>query len=114
MEKHFDLKAFYASLDAQREAKRLSWRQVAEETGVNASTLTRIGQGKSPDVGNFLALVNWLGIDASAFFDLRDKKEPGTLATISLALQNDTRLSDEGKNIIDDMVRSTYLRLCKQ
>ena len=41
----FDLGKFHAALNAQREAKGLNWKEVAEESGVSASTLTRMSQG---------------------------------------------------------------------
>ena len=46
----FDGDAFYAALDGERQARQFTWRRVAEESGVSASTLTRISQGKRPDV----------------------------------------------------------------
>lgn len=114
MRKHFDFNAFYTALDAQREAKNMSWRDVANETGVNASTLTRLGQGKSPDVENFLALIDWLGIDAKTFWDMKEQGKPETLAIISTALRNDPYLDDKGATLIDELVRNAYKNLCKQ
>ena len=43
----FDADAFYSALDGQRQARELTWKKVAEESGVSASTLTRIAQGKA-------------------------------------------------------------------
>ena len=40
MRDQFDSEAFYAALDAHRLAKQLTWKQVAEETGIAASTLS--------------------------------------------------------------------------
>src|SRR5580765_497621 len=108
MAKHFNLSAFYTALDAQREAKHLSWREVAIETGVNASTLTRIGQGKSPNAENFLALTNWLGLDPKVFWDMKEQGKTETLTIISVALQGDPCLDDESIALIDGLVRNTY------
>ena len=58
----FDIIAFFRVLDSSRRRQGLSWKQVAEQTGVAASTLTRIGQGHHPDLDNALALAEWLGL----------------------------------------------------
>jgi transcriptional regulator with XRE-family HTH domain len=114
MEHWFNVEAFYKALDAEREERKLSWRQLATEAGVPSSSIfTRLAKGNLPDGENLLAILRWLRLDVNAFFDLGEKKEPGTLATISLALQSDTCLSEDGKAIMDDMVRSTYMRLCQ-
>ena len=59
----FDGDAFYAALDGERQARQFTWRRVAEESGVSASTLTRISQGKRPDVDSLAALSAWSGLD---------------------------------------------------
>jgi len=45
-----DVQALYDALDQQRRSKKLSWRQLAGEAGVSPSTLSRMTQGKRPDV----------------------------------------------------------------
>ena len=59
----FDGNAFYAALDGERQARQCTWRRVAQESGVSASTLTRIAQGKHPDVDSLAALSAWSGLD---------------------------------------------------
>ena len=44
----FDREAFYAALNAARLGRQKTWKDVAEETGVNASTLSRMGQVPNP------------------------------------------------------------------
>lgn len=59
----FDNKAFNLVLDTVRGSKKLNWKQVAEQSGVSASTLSRIIMGKNPDVDSLARLVDWCGID---------------------------------------------------
>jgi transcriptional regulator with XRE-family HTH domain len=59
----FDNKAFNLVLDTVRGSKGLNWKQVAEESGVSASTLSRIIMGKNPDVDSLVRLVHWCGVD---------------------------------------------------
>src|SRR5208283_1738554 len=56
-----------AALDSERKAQGLSWRQLAKAAGVSPSTLTRMQQGKSPDINTFSALTGWLNIPAERF-----------------------------------------------
>jgi transcriptional regulator with XRE-family HTH domain len=58
----FDSEAFYEALDAVRQVKNLNWKQVAAESGVSASTLTRMAQGRRPDVNGLAALSAWSGL----------------------------------------------------
>jgi transcriptional regulator with XRE-family HTH domain len=111
MSKRFDIATFYSALDAQREARKLSWREVARATNVSASTLVRIGQGKLPDAENFTALVIWLGMDLKTFWKGESNGTPETLSVIATTLRNDPCLSEENATLIDGLVRSTYSKL---
>jgi hypothetical protein len=44
--KGFNARAFYEVLSSVVEARSVAWRQVARETGITPSTLTRMGQGR--------------------------------------------------------------------
>lgn len=65
MKEQFLNEAFYHALDGHRQAKRLTWKAVAEQAEVSASTLTRIAQGKRPDVDTMAALCRWSGLSAN-------------------------------------------------
>ena len=43
----FDGDAFYAALDGERQARQCTWKRVAEESGISASTSTRIARGSA-------------------------------------------------------------------
>jgi transcriptional regulator with XRE-family HTH domain len=62
-----DVDALYGALDRNRDRNDLSWRDVAAETGISASTLTRIGQGRHPDADALCSLVMWLGVSLREF-----------------------------------------------
>ena len=52
----FDVAALHAALDSERRSRRLTWKDVAAQSGVSASTLTRLSQGRQPDVNSLAAL----------------------------------------------------------
>lgn len=109
MNKPFLGEAFYQALDGQRQSKQLTWKKVAEKSKVSASTLTRIAQGKRPDVDTLAALCTWSGLKADNFF-ARDgvvvEAEP--LAHIMAHLRADKNISPEGAKAIEVMIKSAY------
>ena len=110
---HFDLDAFHAALDAQRRGRRMTWKAVAAQAGVSASTLTRMTQGRRPDVDGLAALASWANLEPGDF--IRDRhntrsSRPEPLAAISSYLRNDPNLTPEGARAIDEMVKATYER----
>lgn len=63
----FDASALYTALDTQRQARGMSWQQVAAEVGVSVSTLTRTRLGGRMEADGMLAMVRWLGRTAESF-----------------------------------------------
>jgi len=110
----FDAMGFYEALDATRQSRDLSWRQVATASGIPASTLTRMAQGKRPDVNSLAALTTWSGLQVDDFVrsdESRPKAEP--LAMISTYLRSDSNLTKEGADALDEVIKVTYERLRK-
>ncbi len=114
----FDHDAFYSALDAQRQALRYTWRRVATEAGVSASTLTRMAQGKRPDVDSLAALATWANLDVDAYIRVADRREtdagPEPLTLISTYLRSDRHLSEEAARAMDELIKATYARLRKE
>ncbi|MBD2427418.1 helix-turn-helix transcriptional regulator [Phormidium sp. FACHB-1136] len=111
----FNAEAFYAALDSQRQSKKLTWKQVAVESGVSASTLTRMAQGKRPDVDSLAALLNWSGLKAEMFVkgDQETQIESDPLAQITAYLRADRHLTSEASAAIEAIVKVAYEKLRK-
>lgn len=108
----FDSGGFYEALDAARRAKNLNWKQVAAESGVSASTLTRMAQGRRPDVDGLAALASWSGLRADDYVRSdTERPEPEPLAMISTYLRSDKNLTAEAAAALDEVVKATYERL---
>lgn len=108
-----DVPALYAALDEKRRSRRLSWRQVAGEAGISPSTLTRMAQGRRPDVDSFGALTGWLGQPADVFLGRggsQDESDQEPLAVISSLLRARKDLSDQSVDAIEDIIRAAYER----
>ncbi len=107
----FDSVGFYRALDAVRGARRINWKQTAEESGVSASTLTRLAQGRRPDVDSLAALVTWAGLSADDFVSSQEPVKGEPLGQIASFLRRDPRLSDEGRDAMMEIIAAAYGRL---
>ena len=104
-----DTDALYAALDAQRAARKLSWRQLAKEVGVSPSTMTRLANGQRPDVDAFAALVRWLGQPADTFLvgdDQAPREEPDLVAQLAPLLRARRDLNEEDAKYLEDLIAS--------
>lgn len=110
----FDVAALHAALDSERRSRRLTWKGVAAQSGVSASTLTRLSQGRLPDVNSLAALTAWLGMSADEFMRTKTVDQFGAaspLAQISSILHRDPHLNPEGAVALEELIRATYARL---
>lgn len=112
----FDTLAFYKALDAQRAARKITWKQVAAESHVAASTLTRMAQGRRPDVDGLAALCAWSGLKSDDFVRAREgvRGTPETLAMISTLLRADPNLTSDGASYLEEVVAAGYKRMKKE
>ena len=111
MRDNFDVEAFYAALDSQRMALDMTWKDVAAETEVSASTLTRMAQGKRPDVDGLAALLRWSGLSAESFIRAASKlgqKKPEPLAQITAILRGDRNLTTESATALVQIFKAAY------
>jgi transcriptional regulator with XRE-family HTH domain len=109
----FDVSALHSALDAERIARNLTWKDVSAASGISASTLTRLSQGKRPDVDSLAALTGWLGISADRFMGLRSNAfgSASPLTQISSILRDDPNLNADAAMALEEMIKATYARL---
>ncbi len=104
--------ALIAALDSERRAKELSWRQLAKEAGISPSTLTRMQQGKSPDVNTFTALTRWLNTPAERFHaENTTPSVPQTddpLAVISTLLRGKKKMNPKALAALQELVNAAF------
>ena len=113
MTENFDTEAFRAALDSQRLAMGMTWKEVAAEAGVSASTLTRMAQGKRPDVDGLAALLRWSGLQAEMFIAVKagaKKKAAEPMAQITAVLRADRSLSRASAQAIEEILKAAYKR----
>lgn len=107
------------AIKRRREELRLSLRDVADKTGVSASTLSRIenGTGK-PDADNIARLTNWLDMPIDRVMKKKSSRkevEPviyypheATPEIVEAHLRADKNLSDETASALSELFRVAY------
>ena len=114
-EKSVDVEALYDALDAKRKAQGQSWREVAEAIGVSASTLTRMGQGASPDIEGFAKMVGWLSVSADEFIDgpktKASKKPEDLLVVVSRHLRASKELDPRSAKALENIIQAAYMQM---
>lgn len=111
--KGFDGDGFYRALEKIVESRSKNWKEVAGDTGVSASTLTRMAKGRRPDAASLAALSAWSGLNPADFVSAAYKIPVGaeSMSQISTLLRNDPDLDAEAAETLDAILRSAYERL---
>jgi len=85
-------------------------RAVAEEIGgVSYATLSRVEQGKIPDVDTFIKICKWLKVPTDTFIIANNKKKPATVKDQVVAhLRGDRELTKDTVNMLIKMIDLAY------
>ena len=109
--KSFDIPAFYSALDSHRTARHLTWKAAAAQSGVNASTFSRMAKDRSPNADGIAMLLAWSGLDVANF--IPDSCIPEPLALITSTLRTDQNLSPKNAEFLGEMIKVAYQHLRK-
>ena len=101
-------------LIAQRRSELgLSLREASAQAGVPLATMSRVEQGRTPDLTTFRRLVQWLGLPPERFFE-SSERAISTPDVITEHLRLDPSLSPDDAHQIADLVKTMYERLHQQ
>ena len=106
MSSQLDTAKLAKMIKSKRGSKGL--RTIAEEIGnVSASTLSRIEQGKLPDVDTFLKICYWLNVSPEMFHK-KSKVIVSDRDKIEAHLRADKNLDEETANAVIHMIDLAY------
>jgi transcriptional regulator with XRE-family HTH domain len=114
-----DVSKLYGALDAERNARGISWRQLAAEIGVSPSLLSRLSNDQRPDVDAFMTLVQWLGVSADEFMEDDDdngttkREQPELSVEVAALLRSRSDLSDTDRELLQDVFQSALKHVRK-
>ena len=91
-------------------------RETAKEIGnVSPSTISRVENGKTPDMDTFLALCNWLEVPpAELMKNTQDETDLNTPEAIEIQLRADKNLEPAIANALASLVKAAYKDLSQQ
>ena len=105
--------ALHSAVNAARESRQLSWRQVAKDIGVSPSLLSRMANGYRPDADGFATLVRWLGMSAESFMmsdDDNEVQEPEWAAQLAPLLRANKDLDADDVKYLEEVIQATVRR----
>lgn len=109
-----DVRSLHASLDKARESRGLSWRQLAKEIGVSASTVSRMANDLKPDVTAFAAMTTWLKMPAEDFYvggsTASAEVEPDLVAQLAPLLRARKDLKPEDVEYLEEVISAAAKR----
>jgi len=108
----FDVTALHAAIDARRRYRGLTWRQVAGELGIAASTLTRMARGGRTEADGVVTMLDWLGLPAETFLRTPGSgSRPDLMTQLSNLFRARRELPSESVAGLESIVRAAYERL---
>jgi transcriptional regulator with XRE-family HTH domain len=112
-----EVSALYGALNSKRDAREMSWRELAKELDLSASVFTRLAQGRRPDLESYILMTGWLGVSTDSFVagpKPTEAKAEKTVEMISGYLRADRALKPESAKAIEKIVRAAYDQMAER
>src|SRR5258707_8610477 len=109
MGSQLDMQLFTAYLKARR--NEMGLREAVQQIGeISPATLSRIENGRVPDMDVFLRLCDWIGVPPETFLknETSQTAAPKTTEVIEAHLRADRNLDDATAEAIANMVKAAY------
>ena len=110
MAKFLDIHYLAALIKTKRGNRGL--REIAQEIGeVSPSTLSRIENGKVPDMDTFLRICDWLQVSSEEFIKETQEQQENQIATIDRIegyLRADRELAPETADALAKLMKAAY------
>ncbi len=114
MARFLDTKALAERIRLKRGKRGL--REISEEmNGIGISTLSRIENGKMPDVETFLAICHWLQVSPSEFVKKPEEStETDTIDEVEGHFRADQNLDPELAHVLAEFMKRAYTAATEQ
>lgn len=107
MKSYLNVQRLAALVSSKRDKRPL--REIAEETGVSPSTLSRVENFHTPDMISFLALCNWLQVHPGDLFGVSGELPPlNTADDITVKLLSDKNIDPDIANALAVLIKAAY------
>src|SRR5438270_13569814 len=103
-----DIAELASLLKQQRAKSGLSLRELAAETGVPYTTLSRVESGRIPDLKTFRSIVGWLGISPERFFQPQRRVHQSLPDVIASVIRDDETLAPGAREQLISVFSQMY------
>ena len=79
-------------------------REAAKEAGVSPATLSRVENGKVPDLDTFGKVCRWLGEDASVYLGTRSGANTDEVPKVRVHFKKGAAIKPESARALSDMI----------
>ena len=103
-------------IEIKKKRKNQGIRETSKEIGISPATLSRVENGKLPDLDTFRKICNWLNIDGGTILGCSksaDKESP-PLQSLSVHLKADKNLSPKVADALANMIISSQKMLASK
>ena len=91
-------------------------REVAQEIGISAATLTRVEGGRLPDIGTFQKICSWLKVNPAEILDIPTENNPIPTDTLVAAvhLRADQTLPEAAASDLAQLIVVAHRELARR
>jgi transcriptional regulator with XRE-family HTH domain len=91
-------------------------REVAQEIGISAATLTRVEGGRLPDIGTFQKICSWLKVNPAEILDIPTENNPTPTDTLVAAvhLRADQTLPEAAASDLAQLIVVAHRELARR
>ncbi|MEO0525942.1 MAG: helix-turn-helix transcriptional regulator [Bacteroidota bacterium] len=87
---------------------KIGLRNLANDIGISASTLSRVEQGNLPDIDTYLKLCNWLEVSSDYFLMNRELSDTDSHKGVIAHLRADKTLPPTTSEALIQMINLAY------
>jgi transcriptional regulator with XRE-family HTH domain len=91
-------------------------REVAQEIGISAATLTRVEGGRLPDIATFQKMCSWLQVNPAEILDIPTESKPTSTETLVAAvhLRADQTLPEAAASDLAQLILVAHRELARR
>jgi transcriptional regulator with XRE-family HTH domain len=89
-------------------------RDTAKEVGVSPATLSRVENGRVPDLDTFGKICRWLGEDASTYLGTRSSDSSGEAPKVRVHFKKGAAIKPESAKALTEMILLAHKALMEE
>ena len=92
----------------QRKRGSMGVRAAAGEIGISAATLSRIENGRVPDLETLKRVCAWLGVDPAAYLGVPSGPAVSSAPSIQIIFKKDRAVSPQTSSALAKLIQAAY------